>query len=199
MTSILIYLKHNFPWLWRPVEWVNGGLFRLRYPEIRQVAARILESQDNPDLDYSLVTMDDVGALVEFFGRQPEECYACFNPHGFDARSLSRVIRNDAFLTMKITGRTDGRIVGYFFLRCFFIGRAFHGLIVDAWSRGHDYGTSMWAISQQICRECGLKMYATVSTLNLPSIGSARRATAVRIVEMLPDDYLLIECRPKES
>lgn len=181
------------------MEWGNGLLFSFRYPRLRAIASRILHEQHHPEFDYSLVAESDLDSLVSFFAAQPAERFTHFKPHKFDRRDLSRLLRNDAFLMMKITRRSSGAIIGYFFLRCFFIGKAFHGLMADWQCRGLQLGASMWEISEHICRESGLKMFATVSASNLPSLNSASRGTDVSIVETLPNGYYLIECRQKSA
>ena len=100
---------------------------------------------------------------------------------------------------MKITDRSSDRLVGYFFLRCFFIGKAFHGLITDREFVNQGLGTSMWKISMEICRQLGIRMYATISIFNLPSLKSASNATKVRVVERLENDFILIECNPQQT
>lgn len=100
---------------------------------------------------------------------------------------------------MKVTPKKQKEVVGYFFLRCFFIGTAFHGLIVDERYTNRGMGTLMWKISNEICTVYRFKMYATVSKNNLPSLVSAGKATDVKVKKNLPNDFLLIECKRKKK
>lgn len=197
MTSLLIYIKHRFPWIWNAVEWINGRLFTLLYPKLAECVDEVLGECRCDKVEFSAVTSDDIAALSEFRHSQRYEYLSYFDPHPFDAATLTRLLGNRSFAMMKITSRTDGHIVGYFFLRCFFIGKAFHGLIVDERCTNRGLGTAMWALSSRICSKLGLRMFATVSERNAASLTSARNATEVEVAGRLSNGYLLIECKPK--
>lgn len=197
MTSLLIYLKRHCSWLWIQVERMNGWLFGLRYPDLSVKATDILTGYTSGEFDFSLVCREDLTSLSNFLNRMPAEYMACFNPHPFDKATLDRLFTNEAFLMMKITRKEDGDIVGYYFLRCFFIGRAFHGLLVDKVYCNRGLGTAMWTLSMEICHAAGLRMFATVFSHNVASLRSVSKATHVRMVEKLADDYQLIECAKK--
>lgn len=199
MTSQLIEIKHRCPRVWRAVERVNGWLFGLRCPHFEREVNEVLSRQTMSGFDFSAVTEEDLEALSEFLGRQPQERLVHFDPHGFDVGTLRRLHRNRAFAMMKITSQADNSIAGYFFLRCFFVGRAFHGLLVDGRYGGRGLGTAMWSLSSQICRNSGLRMLATVAKSNEASLSSARRGTEVTVVEELEGGYLLIECKPRTA
>ena len=202
MTSLLLWFKHRAPWLWRAVEWANGRLFGLRYPAFREQAAAVLAQHGaHGAFRFAPVTEADLAALSDFLTRQPERARRHFDPHGFDPATLQRLYRNRAFAMMQVTRQPEGEVVGYFFLRGFFVGRAFHGLLVDESAAGCGIGRTMWALSARICAAGGLKMYATVSQTNLPSLNSARRGTEVTVVETLANGYLLIACnvRPDDE
>ncbi|MCH5216301.1 MAG: hypothetical protein J1F10_05120 [Muribaculaceae bacterium] len=195
MTSLLILIKHRCPQIWRAVELVNGRLFAWRRPGFGHTVAEVLAEYGGGEFGLAPVAAEDIPALSEFLNRQPAESREHFDPHGFDAGTLTRLLRNPAFAMMKAVRRDDGSLAGYFFLRCFFIGRAFHGLIVDRSCANRGLGTSMWAVSSQICDRCGLRMFATVSRHNGASLASARRGTQVTVTEELAGGYLLVECK----
>lgn len=197
MTSLLISIKHRFPLVWRAVERVNGLLFALRFRDFDRHVGEVLDSQCGGAFDFLRAGADDAVRLSEFLRSQSAARLEYFNPHPFDAETLRRLGANRAFRMMKVVDRTDGEIAGYFFLRCFFVGKAFHGLIVDARHEGRGIGSAMWALSAEICRRAGLRMFATVAEHNLPSLASARRGTEVEVVERLANEYLLIECKPR--
>lgn len=197
MTSLLLFLKHRFPFLWRLVEWTNGVLFGLRYPRFAAMVNDALGGFTLGGFLFSPVEESDIALLSEFLTGQPAERIAHFDPHGFDCRTLHRLLENRAFAMMKVTD-AGGTVAGYFFLRCFFIGRAFHGLIVGEEFAGRGIGTAMWSLSARICDRTGLRMFATVSAHNEASLTSAHRGSEVEVVEMLANDYLLLECRMRQ-
>lgn len=199
MTGLLIYIKHHFAFLWNMVERLNGMLCAWRYRHAGQIAAVVCESVKLDNLRFSLVTQQDIPRLSLFLNSQPANYIKHFNPHRFDEPTLYRLLHNPSFIMMKVATETDNSIVGYFFLRCFFIGRAFHGLIVDAQSGGNGIGTAMWRTGMAICERNGLRMFATISKSNVASLHSCQKAVAMGTVKTLRDDYLLIECKHERN
>lgn len=198
MTSLLILIKHRFPWIWRAVESVNGWLFSLLHPRFAETVSAVLDGCDNGVFRFSAVDEGEAEALSEFLCRMPASRVEHFAPHAFDADTLRRLCSNPSFAMMKVVHIADGSIAGYFFLRCFFIGRAFHGLVVGEEYSGRGLGTQMWSLSSRICAGSDLRMFATVSRSNAASLASARRGTDVAVVEELANGYLLIECTTKQ-
>lgn len=197
MTGLLVKIKHRFPSLWRMVEALNGHLMRLRYPRLPEIAATLAASRTVDGLEWSIVTPDDADRLSRFLTSIPSERLQYFDPHPFDPSTLRTMASSRSFVMLKVT---DGnRIVGYHFLRCFFIGKTFHGLIVDAATTGRGIGTAMWSLGAEISHSAGLRMFATISEDNLPSLTSCHNGCATRIAERLDSGYLLISCSPKSS
>ena len=198
MTSIYIFIKHHFKTIWGLVERLNGPLTGLRYPNLRKKSEEALKHVSFSPFVFSLITKNDLEQLVEFRHRQRQEYLAYFDPHSFDLITLGDMLANPAYVMMKVTQESDPEvIIGYFFIRCFFIGKVFHGLIVDENFKNHGIGTEMWRVSNDICDSLGLKMYATVSMHNQASLNSAKKATDIIITENLANDYYLIECKLK--
>lgn len=196
MISRLLSLKHKFPGLWRRVEDVNGLLFRLRGRRLAEKAETVLSGRKVAGCRFALVGQSDLVALEHFLNAQPQSSFTWFQPHAFDAATLQHLYRNPAFLMMKAMA-PDGSVVAYFFLRCFFIGWAFAGLIVDHDFQNQGIGTCIWASCAAICKKAGLRMQATISPENQPSIHSCEKGTDVRHVADLEDGYLAVECRPR--
>ncbi|MBQ6298763.1 MAG: GNAT family N-acetyltransferase [Bacteroidales bacterium] len=197
MIAALIALKRKCPGLWNRVEDVNGLLFRIRYRRLPEKATEILKRREVAGYRYSLLEEMDLPELNAFLNAQPAENLIWFHPHLFDAKTLRRLWRNPAFLMMQVTA-PDGRMAGYFFLRGFFIGRAFAGLIVDRAYQNQGIGTAIWASCAEICHAAGLKMQATIAPENQPSIKSCHRATEVRQIADLDDGYMAVQCYPKK-
>ena len=196
MIRSLVAFKRRFPRAWNLVESANGGLFRLRYRRIEPLAAEILALVDVAGCRFSLLEDKDLPALESFLAGQDDESLTWFRPHAFDRKTLERLFRNPSFVMMKVTA-PDGSMAGYFFLRGFFIGRAFAGLLVDVPWRNRGIGTAIWTVCADICAQCGLRMQATLSTDNKPSIVSCKKGTDFRELQALEDHYLAVECKQK--
>ncbi len=198
LTSLLVKLKHSCPWIWRGVEAVNSSLVRARYPRIKSIAeeeARHIATDDS--IEWSLVTPDDAERLSAFLTSIPLERKQWFDPHPFDAATLRRMASGHSFVMLKVTKGNE--IVGYHFLRCFFIGKAFHGLIVSESAAGHGIGTRMWSLGAAISARAGLMMEATISESNLPSLTSCRRGCRTTVLSTLPGGYLHLRCEKNEE
>lgn len=195
MIKLILNIKHNCPAIWQGLEKVNGLLFRRRGRKALRIARPILGQAAPEGFSFSLVSAEELPALSEFLLAQPEESLAYFRPHLFDVRTLRRLMDNPSFLMMKVTTASDGRIVGYFFLRCFFAGAGVAGLIVDEPVRNQGLGTSIWKVCRELCRKLHLMMFATISEYNIPSLKSCGRGTQMKVVKKMADDYMLVKCK----
>ncbi|MCR5547564.1 MAG: GNAT family N-acetyltransferase [Bacteroidales bacterium] len=198
MMGFLVSFKRRFPVIWSMVETVNGMLFRLRYGRHAEVVEDILGGCSVAGCRFSMVSKEDLPALEGFLSRQDEDNLKWFHPHGFDGTSLRRLYNNASFLMMKVLA-PDGRLVGYFFLRGFFTGRAFAGLIVDREWQNRGIGSQIWKAEAAICNRFSLRMQATISPDNKPSLASCRNGTSVIGSHPLGDNYLAVECKTKNQ
>lgn len=196
MTSLLIAIKHRFPAFWRLVERLNGRLFAWRFPAFDAAVAEELGRDILAGFDFSPVAEADLDRLSAFLTAEAAG-FDHFDPHPFDPAALRRLRANRAFAMMQVTERESGVVAGYFFLRGFFVGKAFHGLAVGERFRGRGIGTAMWALSARICNRAGLRLFATVSKHNAASLASLRKAVRYEVAEELANDYLLITCSPQ--
>ena len=120
-------LRDRFGFLWNIVEWCNAFVFALTHGNALRKIPGILQ-ECSGQFTLRVAAPADAAPLAAFFAEQPEEAFKFFKPHAFDENTLSKIIRNRAFLTFLVL---DGeKIVGYFFLRCFVNGKCFKGYMV---------------------------------------------------------------------
>lgn len=189
-------IRDKFDFLWEMVESVNGWLFACRYRN-RLKGVNGLLATLNSEYTVRQTTEADVKPLVQFFKEQPEDAFEFFKPHGFDEKSISKIVKNKAFQTFVVV---DGEhILGYFFLRSFFNGKCFRGRIADHRTRGKGIGKLMAKAIEQVAVHEGLRMFASISPDNLASLESAKAVSDVKIIKTLENGYYYIEVTPKQE
>jgi len=186
--EITHFLQDKVPFVWAFVEWVNSVLFQLRYGRKESRIHDILQRYPG----FSEVDGVYVPELARFFYTQPEEAFRFFKPHAFDEKTLRVLQRRKSFLMFCVRD-PESRIVGYFFLRSFFIGKAFLGKMVDLNAQGKGIGTQMCLCAMEISEALGLRMFETISKDNIASLRSTEKVLNVRIVEEMENGYLYIE------
>lgn len=181
------FLQNKVKPVWSLVEAVNAGLFRFRY------GLRVRQLSDVVSAYPGVVraTVDDIPDLASFFSNQPEEAFEYFKPHGFDEESLSRLVKNPSMLMYVV--KDGGTIVGYFFLRCFFIGKSYLGKIVDSHRQGQGIGQKMCCCAMDIASSLGIRMFETISKDNLASLYSTQKVLETKVIEEMANGYLYIE------
>ena len=188
--AIAHILRDKLGWLWNIIESFNGMLFSLRYGK----RMRAFSFTNIPE-GYNLVALRDVStdSIVEFFEHQPEEAFTYFRPHGFDAKSIKSLQGNSAFLGYVLMDKSNSKIAGYCFNRCFFHGQGFRGRMVDIDYRGKGIGTAMNKILNEVGFGIGLRLFETVSKDNVASYRSAISASNVKVVKEMPHNELYLE------
>lgn len=183
-------LRDKLSWLWDIIEHLNSLLFSLRYGR-RQKGFSFTTVPDG----YEVKPLREVPTeeLVSFFGRQPEEAYTFFHPHGFDAESIKKLQSSRAFLAYVLVDKEKNEIAGYCFNRSFFHSVGFRGRMVDVNYRGKGLGTAMNKMLNEVGFSLGLRLFETVSKDNVASYRSAMSASNVKVVKELPDNELYLE------
>lgn len=187
-------LKDGVPFIWDAIEKVNEWLFLLRYGrKLKHVSVKNV-----PDC-YNLVEMRTVPTekIVSFFEHQPIEAFKFFNPHKFDFKSVKRLQKNRSYLAYLLLDKENGKIAGYCFNRCYFMGKGFRGRMVDIDYRGKGLGTAMNKILNEVGFGIGLRLFETVSKDNIASYKSALSASNVRVVEEMENNELYLEILPE--
>lgn len=182
------FLQNRLPFLWDFIEWGNSILFRLRCGRRLQAVDKVLKSYPS----FYEVSEEHIPALVSFFASQPEDAFKHFRPHDFDEKTLRKLQKRKSFL-MFCAGGAEGEITGYFFLRCFFIGKAFLGKMVEWNSRGKGIGTEMCKCAMDIAKSLGLRMFESISKENEASLRSTAKVLDMKVIKELDNNYLLIE------
>lgn len=190
------FLKERCSILWNMVELGNSELFSVLHKSKLKNIPTILKRHSKQFIIRETSIMD-VEPLVRFFNEQPAEAYTFFNPHGFDEKSVEKVIRNKSFLTYVIADRDS--IVGYFFLRSFVNGKCFKGRIVDYRYRNKGIAKQMGNIINDIATHLGLRIFTTISPDNYASLASTNAVNDIKILKTLDNGYYYIECTPKSE
>lgn len=180
--------KHHQP-LWIFVERLNATLFSLRY-------GLRLRDCDTWLQEYHLrrATTADAERLAAFFAAQPEEAFRYFRPHDFDAATLRRLLSRSSWIIY--VAEEQGEIVGYGFLRAFFIGKSYLGKMVDHQHQGRGIAQRLCLAGMSICTHIGLRMFESINRQNLASLHSSQKVLRTQVVAELHNGDLLIEDFP---
>lgn len=188
-------VKDRFGFLWNAIEWGNAQAFAILHAKGLKQVPSILE-QCSGEFTLREAKVGDAAALAGFFADQPEEAFKFFKPHGFDEKSLAKILANKAFLTYVVM---DGeRIVGYFFLRSFVNGKSFRGKIVDYRWQGRGIAKLMGKAMTDISVALKIRMFGTISPENYASLASSKAVNEVKILNTLDNGYYYIEYLPKK-
>lgn len=194
--KIAHFLQERLSFIWNFIEFLNSWLFSLRYGRKLQGIQLILTKYQGKFIIRE-AKLKDVDAIVSFFQAQPSESFEFFKPHEFDAKTTKKLIKNKSYLFFIVL---DGsQVVGYYFLRSFFMGKSYLGKLVDYRYRGKGIGKKMCLSAMEVAIHCGLRMYETISKDNLASLYSTQKVLDTRIIEEMEDNYIYIEDLPKGS
>lgn len=196
MVRFLVFIKHNFSFIWTFVEFINSWIFHFLFGNLKYNVLSVILPKQNNDFEYRLLIEDDLDNLTDFFKRQPEKAYEFFKPHAFDIPTLRRKLKDHSFIMMGVF--CNGHLVGYFFLRCFFNKKAFRGKIVDFNFQGKGISKQMAVITTSICKMMKFRQFETLSKDNIASLASTEAVNKVKIINELSDNYIFIECFPKD-
>jgi len=183
-------LRDRFGFLWNIVEWCNAFVFALTHGSALRKIPGILE-ECSGQFTLRVTAPADAAPLAAFFAEQPEEAFKFFKPHAFDEKTLSKIIRNRAFLTFLVL---DGeKIVGYFFLRCFVNGKGFRGYIVGHNYRGKGLGKLQGDIMNDVADCLGIRTFATISPKNKASMAVSKAISDIKVIETLDSGDYYVE------
>ena len=189
-------IRDKFGFLWNIIEWGNAFVFALTHKSaLQKIPGILLECSGRFSL--RVAAPADAAPLATFFAEQPEEAFKFFKPHAFDEKTLSKIIKNKAFLTFLVL---DGeKIVGYFFLRCFVNGKSFRGRIVDYRWRNKGIAKQMGLTMNKIIAVLKVRLFGSISPDNYASLQSTKAVNDIRIIKTLENGYYYIEYLPKKD
>lgn len=190
-------IKDKFSFLWDIVEWGNAAIFGVIHKKELKAIPDILKDCSNDSFTVRMTKPGDAIPLVQFFKEQPEDAFKFFKPHGYDEKSVLKVLKNKAFMTFVIL--ENDKIVGYFFLRSFINGKCFRGKIVDKNNQGRGIAKLMGRAMTEVSKCLGLRMFGSISPDNYSSMASAKASNDIKILKTLDNGYYYIEFLPKEN
>ena len=195
--SIAHFVKDKIPFVWSLIDLINSFLFSLRYERrLESVCGNLnLKRESKKGVQITVESMADIPAseMVSFFASQPEEAYKYFRPHGFDEESIKKLQRNKSFIAYVFRDEETQNIVGYFFLRSFFMGTAYRGRMVDSDHQGKGLATLGNQLMNEIGFGIGLRIFETVSRKNVASYRSSIAASNMKVVKEMGNDEVLLE------
>ena len=178
------------PWIWDGIEWVNSELFgMMKVRELRRLEGCLVDG-------VRLAGVEDWGALVRFFERQPEESFRWFRPHGFDEKTLKKLLKRKSYIIYVM--EDEGEIMGYAFLRCFVNEKCFLGKMVDVGHQGKGVCTVLCAVGMRMANCLGIRMFESINKNNVGSMRASQKACDVVVVEEMENGDVLVEDRMRE-
>lgn len=184
------FIQEKCPWLWEVVEDLNAAVCGLKIGNSDRLQECLM-------IDVRIAGINDAERLADFFARQPEESFKWFRPHGFDERTLRKLLERKSYVMYVM--EEEGEIIGYAFLRCFMNGKCFLGKMVDVNHQGKGVCTKLCKVGMDIAQKTGFRMFESINKENVGSMKASQKACDVIVVEELDNGDLLIEDRPKGS
>lgn len=188
------FLRDKCPWIWDLVERFNSFLFSIRYGRRLKQLPEILERYQD-EYSIELIERKHLDDLTRFFQEQPGEAFEFFRPHAFDWKTLRKLQKNKAFLSFVV--QKDNTIVGYFFLRCYFLGKCFRGYMVDYRWRNRGISKLTAKVMTDVATMLEIPSYGTIAPDNMASMKSQGAVNDIKIIEQLANGDYYVEYCPK--
>lgn len=188
------FLRDKCPWIWDLVERLNSFLFYIRYGRKLKQLPEILEHYQD-EYRIELIERKHLDGLTRFFQEQPEEAFEFFRPHAFDWKTLGKLQKSKAFLSFVV--QKEDAIVGYFFLRCYFMGKCFRGYMVDYRWRNKGISKLTAKVMTDVATMLEIPSYGTIAPENMASMKSQGAVNDIKIIEQLANGDYYVEYCPK--
>ncbi|WP_077196603.1 hypothetical protein [Prevotella ihumii] len=188
-------LRDKFPLLWILVGAINSLFFKMRYNSKLREIPTILQKNSNKYIVKAL-EKNDCEKLEQFFINQPIEAFTYFKPHKFANKDLQQLVCDKSFLAYIVL--EENNIVGYFFLRCTFMGKCYRGYITDVNHRRRGINKLMGICATEIAVLLNIRMFGSISPNNAASMKSAEAINEIKIIETLPNGDYLVAYLPRK-
>lgn len=199
ITQILIIIKHKFPYIWKLTDKFNSILFKLFfYKRFKSEVVKTLDLYKLDPYEFRVLRNSDLESVSNLILSQKSERLSFFNPHGFSFKDLQTVYNLKSFIMMGVF--EEGKMVGYFFLRCFANKQCFVGRLIDESSEGKGIGRIMNKIMYNSGWNSGFHVRSTISKDNKWVMRSHLTNPTMKIIKELENNFLLVEfVKQKES
>lgn len=192
ITKILILIKHKFPYIWKFTDKFNSILFKLFfYKRFNSEVVKTLDLYKLDPYEFRILKNSDLESVSNLILSQKSERLSFFKPHGFSLKDLQAIYNLNSFIMMGVFD--EGKMVGYFFLRCFANKQCFVGRLIDESSEGKGIGRVMNEIMYNTAWNAGFKCLSTISKNNNMVMRSHSNNNTMIILKELPNDYLFVE------
>lgn len=191
IVRLLIYIKHRIPFIWHLVELVNGALFSLLHKNKMLAEASRALAEVKGDYQLRFLGERDLRELSQLLQTQSKSRVEFFKPHKFNLDALNERLRDPAFIMF---GAFAGeRLVGYFFLRCFWNRKCFVGRLIDAPYERRGIGRMMNWVMYTTAWRAGFRCLTTVSKNNSAVMRSHANNPVDKVIRPLSGGYQLVE------
>lgn len=192
MEKLLIFIKHNFTFLWNLIEWGNGILFSLLYDaRLRRILPIVFNELVNQSFSFRRLVRSDANSVHNLISSQASSDLEYFRPHAFDPPSINKQFGNRSFLPMGVY--QGERLIGYFFLRFFVNKKCFVGRLIDRDYRRIGIGLLMNSIMYETVWRMNFRCLSTISRNNSAVMRAHSKNPAIIVLKELQNNYLLVE------
>ena len=195
------FIKDRCSFIWDFVEWGNSLAFSIKYRKGLKLVNNVVNTGVLEPYEMRLAKKDDVGELLTFFNKQPEEAFRFFNPHGFDERSIRVVVGRKSFLTFILLEKNNAKdeVVGYGFMRSFVNGSSYRGYMVNVEHRGRGLAKIIGRGLNHVGDALHLDMYKSISPQNQASMKVTQAVCDTEVLRTLENGDYLIKCTSKPT
>ena len=189
MEKILIFIKHNFSFLWKMIELFNSFLLYLMYSRKIKSAVSKLENyyKINENFKVKMLNKNDLDILFSFLGTLDSNNFQYFKPHKMDKESIHKVLKKDSMLKFGFYDR-ENKLIGYFILRLFFNKKCFIGRLVHPDFRGQGINAIAHKHFESICRAKGMRHIGSIVHKD-----NVKRILSAEKVGLIPEYYRMIK------
>lgn len=199
MEKFLLYIKHNFSFLWKLIESFNILFLDLFFQKRIDRVTQKFEKPYKVDDEFYIKKLNptDLEVLENFINQLDQKSFQYFKPHGMTKEELSKVLKQSSMLKFGYFNKDD-KLIGYFILRLFMNKKAFIGRIVDTNYRGKGIAKNMAKVLYCIAKELNFRIYSTISKKNIASLNSHKNVNDFIIEKELNNGFYLIRFNLEE-